>query len=46
MDISKEILEREIVASKAAVKAHLEGAMINELVLDQMQETLKNLKNA
>lgn len=42
MDISKEILEREIKGAEAAVKAHKEGALINQLVLDAFKEELKN----
>ena len=38
--LTKEILEREIIGAKAAVKAHLEGAAINKVVLDAMEKKL------
>ena len=41
MAINREILEREIVGSKAAIKAHIEGAEINEIALQAFEEAIK-----
>lgn len=44
MALSKDLIKREIEASKAAIKTHKEGAMVNELVLKAFEEELKKLK--
>ena len=41
MVISKEILERELEASKAAIKAHEEGMEIHKIVSKAFEEALK-----
>ncbi len=39
--LSKKVIEREVAASKAALKAHLEGAKIHKIVLKCFEEELK-----
>ena len=41
MGLSKKIIEREIVGSIAAIKAHEEGLAVNQLVLEKFKEELK-----
>ena len=41
MELSKDLIKKEIDASKAAVKANKEGAMVNEIVLKAFEEELK-----
>ena len=41
MVLNRKVIEREIAAAEAAVKAHLEGAEINQIVLDKFKEELK-----
>lgn len=44
MELSKELIKREIEATKVAVKTHKEGAAVNEVVLKAFEEELKKLK--
>ena len=44
MGLSKEALERQIKGCEAAVEAHKEGVLMNELVLKALKEEEK--KNA
>lgn len=43
MALSKKVLEREIEASKAALKGHIEGAKIHKIVLKSFENELKRL---
>ena len=40
----KEVIEREIEGTKAALKAHEEGVFVNDIVLKAMKEELKKQK--
>ncbi len=44
MDLSLEICEREIVASKAAMDAHEDGLLVNSLVNEFFKKKLKEFK--
>lgn len=43
MDLSREILQREIDSSEAALKAHKDGILIHEIVLKSFKEELGKL---
>ena len=45
MDLSREVLERELKASEAAGKAHEEGAEIHKIVSEAFRKTLKEKEN-
>ena len=40
MELSKEIIERELEASKAAKEAHLEGVFIHNVVIKAFEKEL------
>ena len=40
MGLSREVIEREIAGSKAAIKSHKEGLAVNQLVLEKFEEEL------
>ena len=44
MVLGKKIIERELASSKAALKAHLEGAKIHEIVVKCFERELKKFK--
>ncbi len=44
MGLSKEVIKREIIGAETAVKAHSEGALINEIVLKAFKKELEKLK--
>ena len=46
MDLSREILEREIVGTKAAIKSNKESIAIHEIVLEGFEKELKKLPKA
>ena len=41
---SKEVIEREIEGTKAALKAHEEGVFVNQIVLKAFKKELKKQK--
>jgi hypothetical protein len=41
MDLNKKLLEREVSACKAAIKAHEEGTAVNKIVLEAFEIELK-----
>ena len=43
MDLTREVLEREIEGAKAAIKAHQEGEAINKVVLIAFNAQLTKL---
>ena len=45
MELSfKKLIEREIEGTKAALQAHKEGVIVNDIVLKAMREELKKQK--
>jgi len=43
MDLSRKLIEKEIVGSEAALKAHKEGVLIHEIVLAALRQELDKL---
>ena len=44
MGLSREVIEREIAGSKAAIKSHEEGLIINKIVLRAFETELETFK--
>lgn len=44
MALTKEMIEHELEAAKAALKAHQDGALVHEVVVEAFEEKLKSFK--